>query len=797
MNDFRFGLRQLLKNPGFTAVAVLTLALGIGANTSMFSVLNSLLLHQPPYPNTDALLRVFRTGPTYRFSQNSPANFIDYRTQAKSFSHLAAYQRTSANLAEPGQPAEQLAALTVSGGFFATLGVQPALGRFITEEDDQAGKEPVVVLSEPVWRQRFASDPAIIGRQIRLDGQPVTVVGIMPAGFDDRVVWGQISLWHPLAFDEATRQSRGDNFLNLVGRLRSGITPAAALAEMTSLSARLAAAYPDTNARSGVNLVPFVRSTQDETTRSLALFAMALAVCVLLIACANIANLLFARNVLRHHENAIRAALGSSRLRLAWGALTESLLLSFGGGGVGLLLAAGLNRILQTQLRLAGQEGLDLAIDWRVATFALAAAVVASVASGLLPAWLASGADVNEALKQNSRGSTSGAHARLRQGLVVVGVALSLTLLTAAGFFIRGLDRFLARDHGWRTASLLTATLALPEAKYGDEAAKRQFYDRLTARLATLPGVNQAALALSLPFQGFNWSQRFIVEGETPPVPGNEPMRDVNGVTPGYFDAMGITLVAGRTFTDADLNGPIRTVINESMAARLWPGESALGKRIAHPVDKEWQEIIGVVRDVKFASNLSNSGGGYQTYRLLVREPNDAFSVLLRCAVPPATLSDALRRAVAELDPELPVNGIRPAVQVIEQNLARYALTGWMLTGFGALGLLLAIVGIYGVISGFVAQRKSEIGIRMALGAQKRDVLRLVLGQGVRLVVFGLATGLVGTWWISRLWASLVPALPASEPLIVGVVASLLWLACWLPARRAARMDPMVALRSE
>ncbi|MBN9694133.1 MAG: FtsX-like permease family protein [Verrucomicrobia bacterium] len=278
-------------------------------------------------------------------------------------------------------------------------------------------------------------------------------------------------------------------------------------------------------------------------------------------------------------------------------------------------------------------------------------------------------------------------------------------------------------------------------------------------------------------------------------------MRDVNGVTPGYFDAMGIALVAGRTFTEADLTGPIRTVINESMAARLWPGESALGKRIAHPVDKEWQEIIGVVRDVKFASNLRNSGGGYQTYRLLAREPNDQFSVLLRSGVPPATLSDALRLAVAELDPELPVNGIRPAVQVIEQDLARYALTGWMLAGFGGLGLVLAIVGIYGVISGFVAQRKSEIGIRMALGAQRRDVLRLVLGQGFRLAVLGIAIGLVGTWWISRLWASLVPALPASEPLIAGILAILLLttalLACWFPARRAARVDPMVALRTQ
>jgi putative ABC transport system permease protein len=801
MHDLKFAFRQLLKNRGFTIIAVITLALGIGANTLMFGVLNSLLLHQPPYPETDSLVRVFRTGPTYRYAPHSPANFLDFQAQTKSFSELAAYGGTSVNLAEAGQPAVQLPGLRVSGNFFAALGVQPALGRFITAEDDRPGSAPVVVLSDPAWRQYFAADPTIVGRPVRLDGQSVTVLGVMPAGFDDRLVWGRVSVWCPLAFGNEDRQNRGGNFLSLIGRLRPGVTSAVALAEMQTIGAALAATYPETNAQTGINLVGFVRSTQDKTVRLLSLFAMGLAACVLLIACANLANLLFARNVLRHREHAIRAALGASRARLILQSLTESLLLALGGGGLGLLLTVWGNQILGTQLRLAGQDGIALALDWRVAGFAFGIAVLAAVGFGLVPALLASRTEVGDALKQGTRGSTSGAHQRLRHALIVSGVALAVVLLSGAGFFIRGLDRFASRDHGWRTTSLLTASLSLPGVKYENDTAIAAFYDRLLARLMALPGVEQAALARSLPFHGFGWGQRFVVEGQPLPKPGTEPMRDVNGVTPGYFDAMGIGLVAGRVFAATDLNGPVRTIISESMATRLWPGGSALGKRIAHPVDHEWQEVIGVVRDVKFASNLESNGGAFQTYRLLAREPDNSISIVLRCTAPPGTLTEALRRTVAELDPELPVSGISPAVQVIEQNLSKYALTGWMLLGFALLGLLLAVVGIYGIIAGFVAQRTNEIGIRMALGAQMRDVLRLVLGQGLRLALLGCVIGLAGAWWVARLLQSIVPALPPSEPLMAAGIALLLLatalLASWLPARRAARVDPMVALRSE
>ncbi|MEO7411832.1 MAG: FtsX-like permease family protein, partial [Opitutaceae bacterium] len=430
------------------------------------------------------------------------------------------------------------------------------------------------------------------------------------------------------------------------------------------------------------------------------------------------------------------------------------------------------------------------------------AAILAAAVFGLLPAWLASRTDLNDALKQGTRGSTSGAHHRLRHALIVIEVALALVLLSSAGFFLRGLDRFVSRDHGWRTENLLTASLNLPSVRYPDAVAQLAFYDRLQTRLTALPGVTQVALSRTLPFYGFGFGQRFIVEGRPVPEPGKEPQRDVNYVSSGYFDTMGIPLVEGRIFSPAsDLKGPEPTLIGESMARQLWPGESAIGKRIAHPVDLGWLEVIGVVRDVSFASNLGKPTGRFQTYRFLERDPAQEIVLSLRCTVPLATLTDALRRAVAELDSELPVNAIRSAVEAVEQNIANYELTGRLLFGFALLGVLLAAIGLYGVISGFVVQRTNEIGIRLALGAQVRDVLRLVLGQGVRLALIGAGFGLAGTFGVARGLTALVPGLPAAEVMTgVGVTALLMAVAvvaCLVPARRAMRVNPIAALRAE
>ena len=797
----KHALRSLAKSPGFTAVALLTLALGIGLNTSMFSVLNTVLFHTLPYPESDQLIRVYRTSSTLQTGPLSPANFLDLRAQNQLFAHLAAIEGTGYNLAQPGQPARRLQGMNVTADFFPVLGTAPALGRVFSDDEDQAGRDDVVVLSHTFWKTEFVSDPQIIGRDIRLDGQNVTVIGVMPPGFDDHLLWGPLDAWRPMAWSADERRIRGSNWLRVIGRLKPDVSTPAAQAEMNALAAQLAAASPDTDAQAGLNLDSLLRSTQDPTMRRFTWFTMGLAGCVLLIACANLANLQFARNALRTREHAVRAALGASRFQLIRHSLAESLVLAMVGGALGIIVALWTNDALGPRINFAG-TGLEISLDLRVLGFAFVVAAGTGLAFGLLPAWLAARADVNDALKQSGRGSTGGrAHHRIRHALIVSEVALALILLSSAGFFLRGLDRFSERDLGWRTEGLLTASITLPSSSYATGEAQRAFSDQLETRLAALPGVEHVALSRSVPFNGFNFNQRLIVEGQPEPTPGAELVRQVNGVSVGFFDTLGLTLLEGRTFTTADISGPMRTVINEAMARQLWPNESAIGKRIAHPAEREWQEVIGVVRDVRFATNISEPRTPFQTYRLLARETSRSFTVTLRSALPPETLAEALRRTVTEIDPEQPVQDIRSARQTIERGLANFNLVGALLAAFAALGLLLAAIGIYGVVAGFVAQRTNEIGIRMALGAQLHDILRLVLGQGLKMALLGSFLGLAGAFAVARMLSAIAPALPAAEFATAAVVTATLitvaLLACWLPARRATRVDPMVALRAE
>jgi putative ABC transport system permease protein len=794
-------LRSLRAAPVFTATALVTLALGIGVNTSMFSILNATLLRALPYPESGQLVRVYRTTASSLTLPHSPANFLDHQAQNTVFAGLAAASWTTFALAEPGHPAERVAGMTVTGDFFTVLGVQPAIGRALTRDDDQPGRDNVVVLSDTFWRRRFSSDRTIVGRDLRLDGQRVTVVGVMPAGFDDRQLWGTVEAWRPIAFDAATREGRGGNFLAIVGRLKPGTSVAAAQAGMGTVAARLARDYPGPNAESGVSVLPLAATGSDPTIRLLSWFTMGLAACVLLIACANLANLQLARNVARARDFALHAALGASRLRVIRQSLVESVLLGLVGGSLGLLVAAWTTEALASRIEIAGQPGLALPLDRTVLAFTAGASVLTGLLFGILPAWLASRGDVNDTLKQGGRGSTSQAHHRLRHGLIVAEVALALVLLSAAGFFIRGIDRFAVRDHGWRTEQLLTGSLTL-SAAYDTNDSQRAFQDRLQTRLAALPGVERVALSANLPFNAFARGQRVIIDGRPAPRSGTEPWRDVNLVSPEYFDTLGIGLVEGRVFEAADLTRePIPTIINETMARQFWPGESPIGKRIAHPVAMEWQEIVGVVRDVTFATNLSAPRTRFQAYRLLAREPSRSFTVTLRSALPAERLTDAVQRAVAAIDPDQPLQELQSATRVISRGLANFALVGWLLAGFALLGLFLAAIGIYGVIAGFVGQRINEIGIRVALGAQAGDVLRLVISQGLRLALAGTIIGLAGTYAVARALGAIAPALPAAEPATAAAVTGLLigfaLLACWLPARQAVRVDPNVALRAD
>jgi len=801
--DLKFALRSLAKSPGFTAVALLTLALGIGVNTSMFSVLEALMF-RTPYPDDTRLVRIYRTSPQSRQWPHSAANFLDHRAQAQSFERIAANSWASYNLAEPGQPAEQLRGLNVTADFFPLLGVQPEAGRFFTSDEDAPGKNRVIVISHATWLQRFGGARDAIGRTLRIDGEPVTVIGVMPARFDHRLRWGRIDAWRPIALSDAARQDRGNNYLHEIARLKPGVTLAQAQAEMDALAARLAAAYPQNNAQNGLRLVPFARSGDDFGSR-LTWFVVGLAGFVLLIACANLANLQFARHASHAREQAIRAALGASRVRLMRGVLAESLVLALAGGALGLLVALWSNDAIGTRLMISDLSGLAIPLDWRALAFTFAASSATGLAFGALPAWFSSRADVNATLKQGGRGTTAGrATHRVRHALIVTEFGLALVLLAGAGFFLRGLDRFLQRDAGWRVDGLVTGHINLVGKNYSTADQRRAFHERLAERMATLPGVDRAALSTGMPTWGFGSSSNFLIEHQARPAGGSEPLATEAWITPGYFETLGLPLLQGRDFATTDrADTPDVVIINETMARTFWPGENPLGKRLGaiDPKRPGWRVVVGIVRDAEVTGYFGADDTRFQAYRPLAQAPAAYLTVVMRTPLAPEAVALELRRAVAAIDPDQPVYQVDSVHREIDRALSGSRLAGAVLTGFALLGLLLAGVGIYGVIAQSVVERTNEIGVRLALGAQLHDVLALVLGHGLRLAVLGAAFGLAGAFGIARLLRAIAPGMPPAEPgtaasVTIGLLA-VAALACWLPARRAAKIDPIVALRAE
>lgn len=790
--DLRFGLRMLVKKPGFTLIAVFTMALGIGANTSMFTAVQATLLRELPYPDAVSLVRVYRTSPQSRSWPHSPANFLDQQAQNNVFERMAALNPRPFTLAEPGQPAERVRGLQASIELFPLLGIQPMLGRTFTVDEDRPGRDNVVILSHGFWLRRFAGDPNILGRLLRLDGEPVMVIGVMSAWFHDRRVGGAVDVWRPLVFTDTQRQKRDDNWLLSIARLKPGVSLTQAQAEMDSLATKLSQAYPESNSEVGLRLVPLAESG-NENGRRVIWLTMSLAGFVLLIACANLSNLQLARMTMRAREFAIRSALGARRGRLLRQLLTESLLLAVLGGLLGLLLAKWGNELLSRQIFNDDEIGMALRLNLKVLGFAFAASTLAGLVFGLVPAWLASRTDVNSVLKQGSRGTTGDrSQHRLRHALVVAEVALALVLLAGAGLVVRGLQRFTVRDPGWQADGLMLGYLSLPDSKYGSSDSRRAFAERLQEKLSALPGSERVALAFSLPVEDFSVTESFAIAGQPEPPRGHEPLRFINRVTPGYFDTLGMKLVTGRDFTAADTsNRPPITIINEAMARTFWPGESPIGKRIGN------EEIVGVVSDVRFPANLDEPDTRFQTYRPFAQEPQHGLAIALRGNI----TAETLRQVVAEMDSDQSINELGSARAAIARRLDNYAVLGWLLSSFAVLGLLLAALGLYGVIAGFVSQRINEIGVRMALGAQPRDVLWLVVGKGLRLTLFGVGLGFIGAFVLARLLVAIAPGLESNDPLAIVFAAGLLTavaaLACWIPARRAARVDPMIALRHE
>ena len=800
--DVRYSLRMLLKHKSFTIVSALTLALGIGINTAMFSVLNTFLFGALPYPQSDQLIRIWRTSPHSQSWPHSPGNFFDQRAQNSVFEKMAAYNSVSRNLTEPGQTAERLRSLSATADFFPIFGVAPAQGRLFKPEEFEPGADNVIILSDGCWTRRFGSDPNVVGRRIQLDGKTVEIVGVMPPGFEHPILWGPVDMWQPMAFTPERKTGRNSNYLSSIGRLKPGVSIEQAEQSMITLAANIGK-QNSSNEGESLRLEPLKRSMSDSIGRTVMWFTFGLAGFVLLIACANLANLQLVRTATRSRELAVRAALGAGRWRLLRHSFIESILLALIGGVISLLLALAAVRFISVRL-FADLPGASVQLDYKVFGFALLCSLLTGVLFGTVPAWLASRADVNLALRDNARGSTAGrSQHRLRHLLIVGEVAFAMVLLAAAGLFLRGVQRFINADPGWQVDGLVTAQVSLRGEKYATDKQRLVFLNELENRLRALPGVQHVAIGSSQPVFGFNSSSSFLAEGRPEPPPDKYLEIFEEPVSSDYFATLGAHLLAGRTFNSSDTSDhPNVVIINETTARTFWPNESPIGKRLSNTGQKkEYYEIVGVVNDLAFPGSLGEPYTRFARFHPLAQSVPDYLMLLLRTPSSAETITNSLRSAIAGIDPELPVSRIRTARTAVNSGLGSISLLGSLLGAFATIGLILAAIGIYGVVSYIVVQRTGEFGIRMALGAQSRDVLRLVLRKGAMLVVIGALLGGAGAYGVSKLLISLIPSLPTRDPLIllfaaIALVAVAL-LACYIPARRATRVDPLVALKSE
>jgi putative ABC transport system permease protein len=799
LNDLRYALRQLIKAPSFTIVAVLTLALGIGACTAIFSVVNVVLLQPLDYSQPDRIVNVRETNlPKFPEFSVSPPNYLDWEKQTKSYDYLAAYAGARINLTGDGEP-QQLLGIKATGHYFDVYGIKPIVGRFLLPEEDAQGKNHVVVLSYGFWQRVFGAARDVVGRAVQLNGEPYQVVGVAPFGFG---LTGKIDAWLPMAFkpDETANDARGGHYINVVGRLKSGVTVAQARAELEVLASQLASQYPDSNKGWGILMMPI----QDYTVRDLkpVLYTLLGAVgCVLLIACANLANLLLARATARSREISIRAALGAGRGRLIRQLLTESVVLAVCGGIAGVLLAHwGLDALLALAPTSLPRIS-EIHLDFGVLLFSLGLSVVTGLLFGIAPALLAARTDVNEALKQGTRGSTEGgARGRLRSALVVTEVTFALVLLGGAGLLARSFMQLTHVDPGFVPENATLLRLALPQKKYPEKDQQIAFANTLLERVKNLPGVQAAGITHSMPLAG-DYVLTFNIEGRPAIAPSDMPSTNYYAVTPDYFRAMGIRLVRGRAFTPQDdARAPHVAIINETMARQFFPNEDPIGKRINIQNGPDtWREIVGIVGDIKqYGLDKATS---VQSYEPFAQAPFNSLNMVIRTTGSPAALLGALRPEVYAVDKDQPVGTIRPLEEIVADSIARQRFAMTLLTVFSAVALVIAAVGIYGVMAYNVVQRTGEFGIRMALGAQQRDVLKLVLKQGGKLIGLGLIIGLLATLGASRAMGSMLFNTSAYDPLTLASITLLLGavalVACFFPANRATKVNPIEALRTE
>lgn len=804
LRDLKFSARSLLKHPGFTAVAVLTLAIGIGANTTIFSTVDALILHPFSFPNQERLVVVWEQNREVGIQRGSVAagNFTDWRDQNQVFDELIAIQQKNFDISDGAHP-ERFPGYGVTTGFFDALGVKATQGRTFLTEESEPGRDQVVVLKHSFWQQHFASDPAIVGKTISLNQKQFTVVGVMPADFNYPYNTGE--MWTPLTFDQEEQRDRGNHYLRVIGLLKPGVSLSQAQSGMRGIAQRAQQQYPETNAGRDASVVTL---TDDAVrgARTGVPILMGAVVFVLLIACANVANLLLVRAASRQREIAVRLALGSSRARLIRQAFTESALIGLMGGVLGLLVSiwsiAALARGIPEGFSKFIPGWNRLGINLTVLAFTFALSMIAGIIAGLAPVWHSTRTNLNDALKAGGRSDSSGAsHNRLKSGLIVSEVALSLVLLIGAGLMVRSFVEMMRADLGIKSENVVALQVSLPRESYKEDSKKIALYEQLLDRVAALPGVVKVGGVNIVPFSSNDNSSTFQIVGRAPFPQGHEPDASTRVTTPAYFEAIGTALRRGRLFTAQDDAKSARVVlVNEAFANKFLPGENPIGQRLNFGGDeKQTTEIIGVVADVK-NDDLDEAPDptAYLTYLQNVRL---TMSLVIRGNQDPTPLTAAVRSEVQALDPNVPVSNIKTVGEMISERISPKRLMTYILAVFGLIALLLASVGIYGVMSYAVTQRTQEIGVRMALGAQAGDVLKLVIKDGMTMALIGVAIGLAGAYALTRLLANLLFKVAPTDLMTFAVVTGALILvalfACFVPARRATKVDPLVALRYE
>jgi predicted permease len=803
--DLRYSFRTLWKSKSFTLIAVLTLALGIGANTAIFSVVDAALLRPLPYREPDRLVHLWEATAQQQFKEREASypDYLDWKEQNQVFEGVAGYSRRTFSLTGRDAP-DLIRGAAVTDNFFQVLGVEPTVGRNFQAGEDKPGAEPLVLLTHSLWTQRFNSDPKIVGQSLMLNGASHRVIGVLPASFQF-APGSEAQLWVPLNPNQPQQTRRFMHWLNIIARLKPGVSMEQASADMGNIGRRIAEAHADSHTGTTLRVV----SLHEQIVGNIKPILLVLlgTVCfVLLIACANVANLLLARSAARQKEIAIRMALGASGWRLIRQLLTESTVLALLGGAVGTLLALWGVDVMVSRLPEAQLGAMpylrELSLNPTVLIFTVAISLVTGTVFGLAPALQSSKLNLQESLKEGGRTSSAGTHQRLRNLFVISEIALALLLLVGAGLMMKSLLRLLEVSPGFNPDNVLTMRVPLPATKYPEDANLVAFHRELLQRVEGLPGVKGVATVSVIPLTGGNTS-RFIAEGKPAPAPGTELEANIRDITPNYFEVMSVPLLRGRAFTEQDKqDAPPVAIINQTFANRLFPGEDAVGKRLLLPsVQVPPIEIVGVVGDEKVTRmDTATTPVLYGPY---LQDPDRMLNLVVRTSSDPTSVTNAVRSQIQSLDPDLPVFDVRTMQEVIDRSpstfLRRYP--AFLIGTFAVVSLLLAVIGIYGVISYTVSQRTHEIGLRMALGASRRDILRLIVGQGMTLALAGVACGLVAAFILSRFLASLLFNVSASDPATYAAVSLLLicvaLLACYLPARRAMRVDPMTALRYE